>query len=566
MWNLRGDLPNWDKLKENSIKHYEEFTKDVNSTLEPRISKTALILILVGLYFTVYYVIPWIKKVKSRMNLLTMILMLLLQIPILNILIKKALKKGQEKLYHELDSMLFNKRSNVIEVLPEVPLKPEVIRKRIEEMHGKQKKTYAVGKLSGTIYHSEDEKMNNSIEKSMEIFADSNAFEPDVFKGTAKLNADIINSTKKLFHADDETEGFTTFGGTESICAAIAAYKFLALKERGVTKPNLVFYKTAHAAFPKGCYYFDIEPRKIPCTSNGVSEPEKLYDYIDENTIAVVCSACSYAHGTIDDIATISEIARSYGVGCHVDNCLGGFVNCFADKFLEDMFPYDFKLPGVTSISADTHKYGYGPKGMSVCLLRPKKLFDSLRFTSVENSGFPMSMSNLGNYRSGAIIAGTWAAMMYNGMKVYVSKTKQIYDATIKLRKELTKIPEVEMYGPNNSVCMASFYIKGLDTIFVSLKLKEKKQWKLAECKDPAVCHLLVADSNLDKIDTFVEDLKEAIDEIKNKSTVKKSGYQTLYGINTTITDDSFTNELFDILLDGSFSTTKERAMESLNI
>ena len=307
--------------------------------------------------------------------------------------------------------------------------------------------------LSGAIYHNEDAEFNRSIEKAMEIFHDANAFEPDLYKGVAQMNADIVNSTLKLFNADADTYGMTTSGGTESICSSIAAYKFMARNERGITKPNLVFFDTAHAAFRKACYYFNIETRMI-YTKNGYADPEILHSYIDNNTIAIIASACNYAHGTIDDIEHFGRIAHEYKIGLHVDNCLGGFVNCFGEEFNKNMFPFDFRVKGVTSISADTHKYGYGPKGMSVMMCRPRKLFECLRFTSLEHSGAPFTMGNFGTYRSGAIVAGTWAALMKTGYRGYVTKTKKIFETTEYIRNEIRKIPEIVLFAPNNCLNM----------------------------------------------------------------------------------------------------------------
>ena len=139
-------------------------------------------------------------------------------------------------------------------------------------------------------------------------------------------------------------------------------------------------YQTAHVAFRKSCYFLEIEVREIPATIDGIAVPSRIHDYIDSNTIAVVASNCGYAHGTIDDIQSIAEIAHSYNVGCHVDSWLGGYVNWFVEYLQKNPLLVDFRWKGVTSISADTHKYGYGPKGVSTLMLRPKKLFDYLTY------------------------------------------------------------------------------------------------------------------------------------------------------------------------------------------
>jgi sphinganine-1-phosphate aldolase len=400
----------------------------------------------------------------------------------------------------------------------------------------------------------------------MEKFVDANTFEPDLFKGTAQMNSDIVNSVIKLFHGDEDTHGMTTSGGTESIIASIAAYKLFAKKTKGITRPNLVFYESAHVAFMKGCYYFNIEIRRVPMNQNAESYAEDLLPYIDSNTIAIVVSACNYAHGAIDDIEGCAKIALQYGIGMHVDNCLGGFINCFADEFKNNMFGFDFRVKGVTSISCDIHKYGYGPKGQSVMMLRPKALFDALKFTSLEHSGAPFSMDHFGTYRAGAILAGSWVALMKTGYKTYVAKTEKIYNTTKFLREEIQKIPQVKLYSPNNGLNMVCFDTENINSIFVSLKMKENDGWHLSECQRPCVLHLLVSDSNVDMASKFLEDLRKAIGQVEQNTKIKKSGYQTLYGVSTIINDKEMLDDLLYILLDAGYSTTSEKCRMSINI
>lgn len=399
----------------------------------------------------------------------------------------------------------------------------------------------------------------------MEIFHDANAFEPDFYKGVAQMNSDIVNCTIKLFNGDSDTYGMTTSGGTESICSSIAAYKLMARKERGITKPNLVLFDTAHAAFPKACYYFNIETRMV-FAKNGYADPERLRSYIDSNTIAIVASACNYAHGAIDDIKAFGKIALEYKIGLHVDNCLGGFVNCFGEEFNKNMPPFDFRVKGVTSISADTHKYGYGPKGMSVMMCRPRKLFECLRFTSLEHAGAPFTMGNLGTYRSGAIVAGTWTALMKTGYKGYVEKSKKIFEKTEYIRREIKKMSDIKLFGPDNGLNMICFDGKGINPLRVALKMKELSNWSLSKCQKPDVCHFLISSSNVEMAEKFVEDLKKAVELIKKDSKVKNDAYMAIYGATTVITDKSMVDEMLFILIDGGYSTTSERARMSMDI
>lgn len=175
-------------------------------------------------------------------------------------------------------------------------------------------------------------------------------------------------------------------------------------------------------------------------------------------------------------------------------------------------------------------------------------------------------MDNLGTYRSGSIIAGSWAAMMKTGYKAYVSKTKKITETAIRLRKEITKIPGMRLYGPNNGLNMVCFEGVGINSISVSLKMKELSKWHLSECHSPCVLHLLVSDSNAHMADKFVNDLKAAIKDVKAQTNIKKTGYQTLYGTTCIITDPSIMSKLLYCLVDGCYATTSRRARLSLNL
>ena len=451
------------------------------------------------------------------------------------------------------------------DTIPEIDIKDDIIKKEFSDVSKHQKDLYSTGMRSGAVYHSENVVLNESIQSSMEEFCFNDASNSQQYKGMAHMEADILKSTLRLFNGDSDSYALATSGGTESIISAIAAYKFWAKKEKGITKPNLVYFSSAHAAFIKGCSYMDIEPREIPTDENGVAIPSKLHKYIDSNTIAVVWTACTYAHGTIDNVKEIASIAADYNVGCHVDNCLGGFVNCFIEYLYDEVLPFDFRNRGVTSISADTHKYGYGPKGMSVLMLRPKKLFDYLMYTSVEHSGAPFTVRNLGSNRSGSVIAGTWTAMMKNGLRGYISKVQRIHNSTKQIRKEIKRMTDLRLYSPNNSYNMVCFDGITVNPISVSSKIRETKGWHLNELMLPPVVHLLVMESNLNKLDQFVPDLKEAVEHVKSKEKIRTYSYQAFYGAVINITDEGIMDVIVGSVLDWEFETSKESAMRILD-
>ena len=169
--------------------------------------------------------------------------------------------------------------------------------------------------------------------------------------------------------------GMVTTGGTGSIMHAVLAYREHGRKERGIERPNIIKPETAHAAFDKAAHLFDLELRRAPVDPVTTKvRPEVVADLIDESTVAVIGSACNYGYGTVDPIAELGALAQERGIGLHVDGCLGGFILPWGEELGYPVPPFDFRVPGVTSISADTHKYAYGLKGTSVLLFRDRAL------------------------------------------------------------------------------------------------------------------------------------------------------------------------------------------------
>ena len=216
---------------------------------------------------------------------------------------------------------------------------------------------------------------------------------------------------------DGEPVGLLTTGGTGSIMHAVLAMRETAAAKRGVTRPNFVKPETAHPAFDKACHLFGIELRKAPINPQTTEvDVDWVADNIDENTIALMGSACNYGYGTIDDIEALSDLALETGIGLHVDGCLGGFILPFGQELGYENIPvFDFRLPGVTSISADTHKYGYAFKGTSTVLFRDKAWRNSQYFFLTDWTGGKYCSPGMEGSRSGGLHAAPRASMVQHG-------------------------------------------------------------------------------------------------------------------------------------------------------
>ena len=320
----------------------------------------------------------------------------------------------------------------------------------LEEMAKSENATWETGQCSGTMYcgdHDHYDFLNEAFGK----FAHVNALQRDMCPSQTKFEGEIIAMALDLFNAQEATArghepaGLVTSGGTGSILHALLAYRESAQK----AKPNFVKPETGHPAFDKGCHLFGIELREAPIDPVTTKvDVQAVADLIDENTIAIMGSACNYGYGTIDPIAELAELAQSRGVGMHVDGCLGGFILPFGEELgIEGIPAFDFRIPGVTTISADTHKYGYAFKGSSTLLFRDKALRNSQYFHLLEWTGGKYMSPGMDGSRSGGNLASTWAAMVSIGREGYLGYAKNIFATAAAMQAAVRSHPELRIMG-----------------------------------------------------------------------------------------------------------------------
>ena len=250
------------------------------------------------------------------------------------------------------------------------------------------------GFVSGAVYHGGAEH-SRFISDVYAMHLHGNPLHADVWPSLTRYEAEIVQMTATMLGADptDRTDGrivgAVTSGGSESIFMAMKAYRDFAREERGIEAPEAVLPTTVHVAFDKACHYLGVRPVRIGVDADLRASVDEARRAIGRRTMVVVGSAPGFPHGVVDPIEALSELARSRGVGFHADACLGGFVLPWARRLGHAVPPFDFQLPGVTSMSADTHKYGYAPKGTSVVLYRGLALRRHQYFTAPDWPGCP---------------------------------------------------------------------------------------------------------------------------------------------------------------------------------
>ena len=394
------------------------------------------------------------------------------------------------------------------------------------------------GYVSGSVYHGGNDMLEVQA-AAIKMYDVSNPLHADMWPSLSKYEAEVIAMTASLVNGgDDRVCGTVTSGGTESIFMATKAHREWALKTKNITEPEIVAPVNAHAAIDKACEVLGIKLIHVPIDekTSRVS-PSLLRKYMSRDTIMIYSSAPSFPHGIVDPIEELSDIAREFGCGLHVDCCLGGFVLPFMNKLGGEYklgFKFDFELAGVTSMSLDTHKFGYAAKGTSVVLYRNKEFRHYQFFAYPQWTGGLYITPTMAGSRPGALVAAAWAAMMHTGMEGYLDATKRIIDCARTIRKGIESIPELYVCG-KPSAMVIGFGAKQIDIYRVG-QLMNKKGWSLNMLQRPASAHMCVTLPVSAHGERFVNDLKECVQELRD-SKGKPMGAAPVYGVAAALPD-----------------------------
>jgi glutamate/tyrosine decarboxylase-like PLP-dependent enzyme len=346
----------------------------------------------------------------------------------------------------------------------------------------------------------------------------------------------------------DEICGTVSSGGTESILLAMKTYRDWAADRKGIRHPEIVAPVTAHAAFEKAAQYFKMKLVHIPVGADMRADVQAARGAITRNTVALVGSAPSFPHGAIDPIQELSELAREKGIGFHTDACLGGFVLPWAKKLGYPVPAFDFSLPGVTSISADTHKYGYAAKGTSVLLFRGSELRHYQYYTTGDWPGGLYCTPTFAGSRPGALSAACWAAMVAMGENGYMDATRRILQTADWVKDEIHSIPELRILGdPLWVIALAS---DALD-IYQLMGSLSKKGWVLNGLFSPPAVHLCITLRHTQPgvAQRFIQDLRAAVEEVKSEPQ-QQGSMAPVYGMAATFPLRGMVRDLLKSYLD----------------
>lgn len=378
------------------------------------------------------------------------------------------------------------------------------------------------GRCSGSIY-SGDHEHYHFLAEAFEVFAHANVLQRDMYPSANKLEGEIVAMTLDLLGGshvaerdpDAEPCGVLTSGGSESLISAVYAYREWARDERGISEPQMIMPRTAHVALDKAAHYFGVEVLHAPVGPDYLVDLDWVQDHITDDTIMLVGSAGSYPYGLVDPITDLGAMAQEHGIGLHVDGCLGGFILPWGQRLGYSIPPFDLRVPGVTSLSADTHKYGYALKGTSVLLYHDKRLRMHQYFTAPDWPGGLYISPGISGSRSGGLIAATWAAMVSIGQQGYLDAARAIFDTAGRIRHTVDSIPELDVMG--ESTFLVAFrtnpeYLDDMAIFHVNDALLDRG-WRMNALHLPPALHFCVTRPNTQPgvADAFDRDLRAAV-------------------------------------------------------
>ena len=428
--------------------------------------------------------------------------------------------------------------------LPDVGLPRQEVLSQLRTMAVEEDAFWETGKCSGTMYCG-DHDHYHFMNEAFGLFAHVNVLQRDMCPSATKFEAEIISMTLGLHHGEAATAaggdpcGLVTTGGTGSILHAVLAYREHATQTRGVTRPNVIKPETAHPAFDKACHLFGVELRRAPVDPVTTQvDVDWVRDNIDEQTVALIGSACNYGYGTVDPISDLSDVALEHGIGLHVDGCLGGFILPFGQELGYDIPVFDYRIPGVTSISADTHKYGYAFKGSSVLSFRSKELRNAQYFYLTDWSGGKYTSPGMEGSRSGGLIAATWAAMVQLGHQGYLDYARQIFDTSFAMQDAVRSHPELRMMG--HPTFLFSFTSDAFDIYHVN-DFMRTRGWRFNGQQYPNALHMAVTrpQTRSDVATTFATDLSDAVAYAKGHAAEQPKSGAIYGGVAGGMTDDA---------------------------
>jgi len=456
--------------------------------------------------------------------------------------VRARLDREYERLLAGVEGSLKPYRGEVASFpgLPEHGLGASEVLATVEDLADRERARWRDGLASGAVYHGGDDHVA-FLNRVYAAASQVNSLHADLWPSGAKFEAEIVAMTATLLGGDaaggpaGQVVGTVTSGGTESILLAMKAYRDRARAKVRVRvgRPEVVAPATAHVAFDKAAQYFGIKLVRVPVGADYRADVAAMRRAVTRRTVALVGSAPTFPHGVVDPIEELAAVAADRGIGFHTDACLGGFVLPWARRLGYDVPAFDFSVPGVTSMSADTHKFGYAAKGNSVVLYRGAELRSHQYFTATDWPGGLYFSPTLAGSRPGGLSAACWAAMVATGDDGYLEATRRILATGAAIRDGIAAIPRLRVLG--DPLWVVAFGADTLD-IYRVLERMAGRGWSLNGLHRPPAVHLCVTLRHTEPgvADRFLADLRASVAEAGSQPAGPE-GMAPVYGLAATL-------------------------------
>jgi glutamate/tyrosine decarboxylase-like PLP-dependent enzyme len=390
--------------------------------------------------------------------------------------------------------------------------------------------------------------------RALVAFYDENALDPTVFPSLLRMENEVVGMARRHLRGDDAVVGNFTTGGTESIMMAVKAARDRARELRPeLTNPTMVLPVTAHAAFHKAAHYFDVEAVSVPAdTTTWKADVGAMAAACDDRTILLVGSAVSYAHGVVDPIRELGQLALDKDLLLHVDGCIGGFVLPYFRRLGRPVTDFDFSVPGVTSMSMDFHKYAYCPKGASVVLYRDAALRRHQLYAKAAWTGYTVINTTFQSTKSGGALAATWAALNYVGDEGYLDIAARTAAAVDAICEGVAGLEHLEVMVPpeSNLVTLVSDTVNVFDVVDKMRDHRWYVQPQLGFAGSRENIHLSVGGASLPLVPELMADFSAACAEALAAPTPPPD--PAIVELLHSLDPSSLDGDAFDLLLAGA--------------
>jgi sphinganine-1-phosphate aldolase len=406
------------------------------------------------------------------------------------------------------------------------------------------------GRIWSLVYFGGDDLLELAKE-AYTMFFSENALSPIAFPSLRTFESEVVAMTADLLGGGPDAAGTMTSGGTESIFLAVKAARDLARVERpSITVPEMILPVTAHPAFEKAAHYLNVKPVHIPLAEDLRADPDAARAAVTDNTVLMVGSAPAYPFGLIDPIPELAAIALERGIPFHVDSCIGGFLLPWLAQLGYDIPPFDLRVPGVTSISADLHKYGFSAKGASTVIYRTASLLRHQFFAYTDWPGGLYGSPSVLGTRPGGAIAAAWAVMKYLGAEGYKRIAARIMESATRLKRGIEAIDGLRILGkPPMSVF--AFTSDSID-IYALAEAMEARGWHLDRQQLPPSLHLMVTPAHERVVDSFLHDLAASAEAVRRSGVGAVSAVGAVYGMVACLEDRGPARDLILDFLEGT--------------